>query len=244
MTIGQDSGQHRKRGDRHRDPQEDAEVQRNDVRGRQMRIKRYRDQDSQHKGGDDAGLGDRDRPTALPAEQGRVDFEPHQEHVQDHAQARDRAQKGYHRRGKQIGERARCDPAEQRRTQRDSGDDLAHDQRLAQAAEGQPQNARHHDYDGQSEQLMQQLIAAHRPRSKIKARRGRVDSNRAGRRTDKKQTQGWPGNHLNADGTAFTANLYLTRTPPSRGASLHHLSTTWSRSIKRRRGLAARIYRG
>ena len=92
----------------------------------------------------------------------QVELEADQEHVENHAELRDDAEKG--RRLRRVTGRPRPpgdDAAEQRRAEQDAADHLAHDGRLVESREqGADQAGGHHD-DRQGHQDAQQHAARH-----------------------------------------------------------------------------------
>ena len=82
-------------------------------------------------------------------ELGRVDLEPDQEHVEDQAEVRRHPEGRQDVGGEECGLETRCDRAQDRRTERDSGHDLAHHSRLAELHREPAEQARHeHDHGG------------------------------------------------------------------------------------------------
>jgi hypothetical protein len=128
-AVGQNACQHRKRGDRHGHTHKQGEAHKWHVAARQPWIQSQRQQRPQHKRHQDARMGDgHGRMGAMPYQVG-VELESDGEHIQEHAQLRNDAQKGGHRARQEDGRGFR---SEERRPQHNTGDHFANDWRLPQ----------------------------------------------------------------------------------------------------------------
>ena len=149
-SLGEDPGEHRQRGDRQRDADEQHERQRRDrlpvdhvVQWIQQQGDRRPEREGQHEraGGDGAG-------GAFPAtDQGRVEFQPDDEHEQDQPDLGDHHQERADVSGEQQLIEVAGQRTEQRGPERDPGEDLADDRGLADLPGQAPAESGRNDDD-------------------------------------------------------------------------------------------------
>ena len=88
----------------------------------------------------------------------QIEFQAHQEHVENHAHLRDHVEQRRNRLRKDIGSDVRRKVAEERGPEQNARDHLAHHRRLVNEAEQQTERARRRDHKHQRQQDMNEIV--------------------------------------------------------------------------------------
>ena len=136
-ALGEDAGEHREGGDRHRDRHEQGERHVAHVRCEDPVERQGGDEAERHREGDARVRDERGLPVSL-AQDPWIELHPDQEQVEGEPDRGRRAQQRHDVRREQIVLRCRPDRAEQGRAEQDAGEDLAHHPRLAEHGRSRP----------------------------------------------------------------------------------------------------------
>ncbi len=189
--LGDDPGQHRERGDRHRDAHEQRERDELLVRAEQL-VERQGTRHPEHHRNREAGVRHRQRRPQPPAKLAEVDLEPDQEHVEDQPEVGGDSDERDDVAGEDLRLQAWVDRAEHSRPEDDPGQHLPHHPRLAESrhhAATQPRE-QHHD-EQRDEERDDGLI-----RRAAEGRRHVLRGGRGAQRRGRRDGAGWDEHHV------------------------------------------------